>query len=99
MLIPVLAAAAIMSILTGKPFAANWYAAKVLIYSGLLAIGLVLRFVMRHWTTTCRQLAAGGPREDLEARLKREITSARRLACVYWIGIGTVAFIGVTKVF
>jgi len=98
-LIPVLAAAAIMSILTGKPFAANWYVAKVLIYSGLLAIGLVLRFVMRHWTTTCRQLAAGGPREDLEARLKREITSARRLACVYWIGIGTVAFIGVTKVF
>jgi hypothetical protein len=98
-LIPVLAIAAILSLVTGKPFPAHWYAAKVLIYSGLLVIGLVLRFVMRHWTTTFRQLAAGGPREELEARLKREITTARRLAYVYWIGIGTVAFIGVTMFF
>ena len=98
-LIPVLAIAAIVSILTGKPFPTNWYATKVLVDSGLLVIGLILRFVMRHWTTTFRQLAAGGPREELEAKSKREITTARRLACVYWIGIGAVAFIGVSKFF
>jgi len=98
-LIPALAIAAISSLLTGKPFSADWYSTKVLIYAGLLVIGLVLRFVMRHWTETFRQLAAGGPREALEAKLTREIGIARRLAYVYWIGIGTVAFIGVTKFF
>jgi hypothetical protein len=41
----------------------------------------------------------GGPNATLEARLTREINLSRKLAYVYWIGIGTVAFIGVTKFF
>lgn len=98
-LIPLLAATATLSLMTGQPFSAKWYAAKVLIYSGLLTIGLVLRFVMRHWTETFRQLAVSGPREDLELKLGREVAVARRLAYVYWLGIGAVAFIGVTKFF
>jgi hypothetical protein len=83
----------------GHPLTAKWYAAKVLIYSGLLVIGLILRFVMRHWTETFRQLAASGPRPDLEAKLTREIRISRRLAYLYWFGIGSVAFIGTTKFF
>jgi hypothetical protein len=98
-LIPALAIAAIASLVTGKPFSANWYSAKVLIYSGLLVIGLILRFVMRHWTETFRQLAASGPDAALEAKLTREINLSRKLAYLYWIGIGAVAFIGVTKFF
>jgi hypothetical protein len=98
-LIPALAIAAISSLVSGKPFSANWYSTKVLIYSGLLVIGLILRFVMRHWTETFRQLAVGGPNAALEAKLTREINLSRKLAYVYWIGIGTVAFIGVTKFF
>jgi hypothetical protein len=98
-LIPALAIAAISSLVAGKPFTANWFSTKVLIYSGLLVIGLILRFVMRHWTETFRQLATGGPNAELEARLTREINYSRKLAYVYWVGIGTVAFIGVTKFF
>jgi hypothetical protein len=98
-LIPLLATLAIVSLVNDYPFQQNWYATKVLLYSGLLVIGLILRFVMRHWTETFRQLAAGGPRAELEAKLGREIRVARRLAYFYWIGIGTVAFIGVTKFF
>jgi len=98
-LIPVLMGCAICSLVLGKPFLADWYSAKVLIYAGLLVIGLVLRFVMRHWTETFRQLAAGGPNAELEARLTREINLSRKLAYLYWIGIGTVAFLGVTKPF
>jgi hypothetical protein len=98
-LIPVLAGVATYSLVVGHPLTARWYAAKMLIYSGLLVIGLILRFVMRHWTETFRQLAAGGPRPDLEAKLTREIRMSRRLAYVYWIGIGSVAFIGTTKFF
>lgn len=98
-LIPALAIAALASIVSGKPFSANWYSTKVLIYSGLLVIGLILRFVMRHWTEIFRQLAVGGPNPALEAKLAREINLSRKLAYVYWVGIGTVAFIGVTKFF
>jgi hypothetical protein len=98
-LIPVLAIAAVSSTVSGKPFSANWYSTKVPIYSGLLVIGLILRFVMRHWTEIFRQLAVGGPNAALEAKLAREINLSRKLAYVYWIGIGTVAFIGVTKFF
>jgi hypothetical protein len=98
-LIPLLAGLATWSLLTDWPFQQNWYATKILIYSGLLVIGLILRYVMRHWTLTFRQLAAGGPNAELEAKLTREINLSRKLAYVYWIGIGTVAFIGVTKFF
>ena len=98
-LIPALAGLATWSLLNDWPFQQNWYATKILIYSGLLVIGLILRFVMRHWTETFRELAAGGPRPDLEAKLTREIRISRRLAYVYWIGIGSVAFIGTTKFF
>lgn len=97
--IPVLAVTAIMSLVGDGPFLAGWYSAKVLIFAGLLVIGLILRFVMRHWVTIFRELAAGGPRDVLEARLNSEIAVARRLAYLYWIGIGTVAFLGVTKPF
>jgi hypothetical protein len=98
-LIPALAGLATWSLLNDWPFPQNWYAAKILIYSGLLVIGLILRFVMRHWTLTFRQLAAGGPNPELEAKLTRQINYSRKLAYIYWIGIGTVAFIGVTKFF
>lgn len=99
LLIPLLAGTALWSLATGAPFTAKWFAAKVLIYSLLLVIGLALRFVMRHWTTIFRELARLGPTPALEARLAREIAFARGLAYLYWIGIGTTAFIGVTKPF
>lgn len=98
-LIPVLVYSAIHSLVAGVPFTARWFAAKVLIYACLLVIGLVLRFVMRHWTTIFRALAVNGPDAALERRLAREISLARALAYLYWVGIASTAFIGVTKPF
>jgi hypothetical protein len=96
--IPALAAASIASLMGGTPFTEKWYATKILIYSGLLVIGLLLRFIMRHWTTIFRQLAIQ-PTPALEAQLGREIALGRGLAYVYWIGIASVAFLGATKPF
>jgi hypothetical protein len=98
-LIPALFIAAVSSLLTDYPFTAHWFAAKVLLYSLMLVIGLGLRFVMRHWTTIFREIAIHGPTPALEGRLKREIDLSRYMAYVYWIGILTTAFIGVTKPF
>jgi hypothetical protein len=99
-LIPLLIWAGISSLLTDWPFQAHWFAAKVTLYGFMLVIGLALRFVMRHWTTIFRKLATGeGSREALEAQLDREIRLSRYMAYCYWVGILSVAFIGVTKPF
>jgi uncharacterized membrane protein len=97
--IPALAAAAIASLVTGAPFTANWYAAKILLYALMLCIGLALRFIMRHWVTIFRELALHGPTPALEGRLSRELALGRGLAYVYWAGIASIAFLGATKPF
>ena len=99
--IPVLLIASISSLLGYGPFrigpGAAWFSTKLLIYALLLVIGLKLRFVMREWTELFRRLATEGDSPQVEATLDRSIRQARNLAYVYWIGIATVAFLGVTK--
>ncbi len=100
--IPALFIASVSSILGHGPFAGEvgqkWFAAKALIFSLLLVIGLKLRFVMREWTTIFRQLAEKED-EKLEQVLEKSIRFSRHLAHVYWIGIATVAFLGASKPF
>lgn len=99
--IPLLLIASISSLLGYGPFRAGagaaWFSAKLLIFALLLVIGLKLRFVMREWTELFRRLAVEGDSPQVEAILDRSIRQARNLAYVYWIGIATVAFLGVTK--
>ncbi len=99
--IPLLFGLSLWSLVGDGPFTAGWFAAKVLIYSLLLVIGLALRFVMRHWTTIFRELDRRGPGSapELELRLSREGVLSRGLAYLYWIGILSVAFIGTVKPF
>lgn len=98
-LIPVLFCTALYSLLNGHPFIFKWYAAKVLIYSLLLVIGLILRVVMRHWAIIFRRLATEGALPELEQQLAREGAQSRILAYFYWVGIASVAFIGAVKPF
>ncbi|MDW8480188.1 MAG: hypothetical protein RML12_10860 [Xanthomonadales bacterium] len=102
-LIPALLAVALSSLAGYGPFRAgpglNWYAAKVLVYAGLLVIGLKLRFIMREWTVMFRRLDAEGPVPEVEARLERSIRVGRTLAYFYWVGIASVCFLGTVKPF
>jgi len=43
------------------------------------------------------RVLASGPDTDVENSLEKSLRAGRRWAYVYWIGIGTVAFFGVTK--
>ena len=97
--IPLLVISATWSLVGDGPFLQGWYSAKVLIYGLMLVIGLALRFIMRHWVTIFRAIAANGNTPELQGRLDREIAMGRMLAYVYWIGIGSVAFLGATKPF
>ena len=96
-IIPVLIGAAVWSLAGDGPLKANWYSAKVLIYALMLVIGLYLRYIMRDWVGAFRKLAADGPNETISAAMERSLAKGRAIAYLYWIGIGTVAFLGVTK--
>jgi hypothetical protein len=99
-LIPALMIAAIASLLGKGPFNAGdmqkWFSLKIFLYSIALVIGLKLRFIMREWTGMFRLLAQG-PNEEVENRLEKSIRFGRGIAYVYWIVIGSVAFLGATK--
>jgi hypothetical protein len=99
--IPLLFICAVSSLLGHGPFSADegqrWYSLKIMIFSGLLVIGLKLRFTMREWTVIFRKLAQPGDHAAEEAQLDRSIRFARMLAYIYWIGILTVAFLGAVK--
>ena len=102
-LIPVLALSALWSILGDGPFVAGpgqyWYAVKILIYSGLLVIGLKLRFIMREWTELFRKLDLEGSNQTVEDRLERSIRVGRGLAYLYWVGIAFTGLVGAAKPF
>ncbi|MEQ8514976.1 MAG: hypothetical protein RIC38_05170, partial [Chromatocurvus sp.] len=99
-LIPVLVVSAIASLLGHGPFNAGdmqkWFSIKILIYSFALIIGLKLRFIMREWTEMFRILAQGKD-EKVEGQLENSISFGRKIAYVYWVTIGSVAFFGATK--
>jgi len=101
-LIPSLFIVSLLSLMGHGPFEAGvgqkWFAAKALIFSLMLIIGLYLRFIMREWTTVFRMLAE---KEDaaLEAKLNKSIRQSRKIAYLYWIGISSVAFLGAVKPF
>ncbi|CAG1004674.1 hypothetical protein BURK2_03310 [Burkholderiales bacterium] len=103
--IPLLLVSSLASLLGYGPFSNEpgqnqaWYSAKVLIYALLLVIGLKLRFIMREWTMLFRRLAAEGNPPEIEAVLERSIRIGRGLAYLYWIGIGSVAFLAAVKPF
>jgi hypothetical protein len=96
-IIPLLIGFAIYSLITGWPFTASWYAAKVLIYALLLIIGLLLRFIMKEWVILFRILDNEGSNKEVENKLSRSLAFGRLLAYFYWIGIATVAWFGVFK--
>lgn len=99
-LIPLMLISALSSLMGYGPFNAGdmqkWFSIKLGLFAGLLIIGLILRFIMREWTTLFRVLAEG-PNPEAENRLEKSLKLGRTLAYFYWIGIATVAFFGVTK--
>ena len=96
LVIPLLLIFGVYSLVKGTPFTAPWYSAKVALYGFALIIGLLLRFIMRHWVMLFRQIAAG-PNPEAEARLDKELAFGRKLAYLYWVVIATVAYFGVAK--
>ena len=75
-----------------------WFAWKVMLFGFLLVIGLSLRIIMRRWIIGFRELAKQGSNPEVEAYFAKPLAVGKKLAYLYWIGIATVAFFGVSKI-
>ena len=76
----------------------KWYAMKIMLFGFLLVIGMALRIIMRRWMVAFAQLKSGGSTEQTEKIFGDALLIGRKLAYIYWIGIATVAFFGVSKI-
>ncbi len=70
----------------------------LVLFAGMLVIGLLLRFIMREWTAMFRILAEG-PNAEVEDKLEKSLRFGDKLAYTYWVGILSIAFLGATKPF
>lgn len=101
-IIPAMFITAVASLLGYGPLNAGegqkWFSLKVMLFSFMLVIGLLLRFIMREWTAMFRILAEG-PNAEVEDRLEKSLRFGDKLAYTYWVGILSIAFLGATKPF
>lgn len=98
-IIPALMGVSVYSMYVGEPLTMNWYSAKVFVYSLMLVIGLIMRFIMRQRVALFRQFETEGQKPEIEAKVQSHIRLGRTLAYFYWIGIMFTAFLGATKPF
>ncbi len=96
-LIAVLAAAAVLSFATGRPFATDWLALKVLLFAYVLACGLGIRFAFQPFGPAFGRLMAEGPTEGAEAALRRPVLWVKPWVLALWAGLVVMAFIGISQ--
>lgn len=92
-----------INIFTGDDFltfvsTAKWFAIKIFLFGLLLIIGLSLRIIMRRWVVGFSKLKEFGSTPETEMIFGDALKIGRKLAYLYWIGIATVAFFGVSKI-
>jgi hypothetical protein len=97
------AGVALLSMVRGTPIEAPWLAAKLLLFAGVVLLGLLLRGVLRDWGSGFAQLRAAEGRDDA-ARVREAnalIGAAHRRSTPYamllWLLVAAIAFLGVTK--
>jgi hypothetical protein len=97
------AAIALASMLRGSPVEAPWLAAKLLLFAGVVLLGLLLRGVLRDWSRGFAQLRAAVAGQDAarEREANALIAAAHRRSIPYamllWLLVAAIAFLGVTK--
>ncbi len=84
---------------TGDDISQYWLAAKLTFFGFILIIGLLLRHTMKQWAVGFMRLREEGSTPEVNAIFTKSLAQARIYAYVYWVCIGSMAFIGVTKAF
>lgn len=96
-------ALALVSMARGTPVAAPWLAGKLLLFAGVVLLGLLLRGVLREWSTGFAQLREALDGQDeagiraADARIGAAHRRSTPYAMLLWLLVAAIAFLGVTK--
>lgn len=97
LLIVVMVAVAALSLARGTPVREPWIAAKLLVYSALLGVGLWLRSVIRSWRLGFQRMRAGEDAATTAPLFEASIRRGRGIAYVFWTLIVTMAWLGINQ--
>jgi hypothetical protein len=100
LLIPVIAAIAIYSIATGGPVNQLWMQVKLLVFAGVISLGVYLRGEIAQWITGFGMIRQGGDAADKgNTIIEQSLVRSRRAALLLWFGVALAAFLGKVKPF
>ena len=90
---------AVQSLLGHGPLPGGWFAAKVLLFAVIFAMGIGIDYAFRPAAPAFLRLAAEGSKPDIEATISRAVDVAiRYVLCLYAL-LAVIAFLGITKPF
>lgn len=96
-----LAVVAAASLLRGAPVHATWLALKLLLFAGVITLGLLLRGVLRDWAAgfaALRRVGAGSvSATEANARIAAAHRRSTPYAVMLWLLVGAIAWLGVAK--
>lgn len=96
-----LVAAVFMSVgyarMTGSLDAAPWIAAKLVIFAGLVLLGIGIRIQLRPFVAALGRLAGGEATDDDNRVMRESLARVRPLVLLIWVGLVAASVLGIVK--
>lgn len=96
-LAPVLIGVGAWSLIAGAPIAPKFIAMKLIVFGGMIVVGLILRAIMRNWAICFKRLATEGPSPAVDELFQASLGRARYIAYGMWSLSGLMAILGIAK--
>jgi hypothetical protein len=77
---------------------AEWLAAKLIVFAGIIALGLGIRVVFKPFAVAFGQLVAKGSTPEIEAAMKAAQTKVRPIVLTLWLALVIEAYLGLSKI-
>lgn len=81
------AAVAVYTLSTGEIISDSWISYKILIFSALVACGLIIRIKLKPFGTAWGALVTSGPSDEVNKVIEESLSGARPYVVLIWIGL------------
>lgn len=82
-----LAAFSLYTLNTGEIIGDSWISFKILIFSGLVACGLIIRIKIKPFIAAWGPLVTSGPTDELNDTITKSLAGARPFVILIWVGL------------
>ena len=99
-LIPVIAGYALYSMTTDAPITVAWLQVKLLLFAGVISLGVYLRSELKNWIIGFGMVRQGGEAADKgNTMIEQSLYRSQVAALFLWTGVALIAFLGKVKPF